>query len=127
MKKLIPLLFVFALAGCGTVTNLYNAATGATVSPTAVIVAANSFDALEATATNYIRLKKCSATSGPICRNPDAVAAIVPAIRSGRVARNNLEQFLQDHPGALGPQGLYDALQESIDTLRKAFAQYGVN
>ena len=128
MKKLISVIaLALSLGACAQVTKVYDTITGASVSPTAVIVAANSFDALEATATNYLRLKKCSASSGPVCRDAKATAVIIPAIRSGRSARNNLEQFLKDHPGQLGPQGLYDALQAAITTLRQSFAIYGVN
>ncbi len=126
-KLLIALAFAGALSGCAQIQKGYDAITGATVSPTAVIVAANSFNALEATATNYLRLKRCTGSNGPVCRDPRATAVIIPAVRSGRVARNNLEQFLKDHPGELGPAGLYAALQQSIDTLRTAFTQFGVN
>src|SRR5665647_934483 len=109
MKKiLISLTVVLSLAGCAKLTADYNAITGATVSPTAVIVAANAFDAVEATATNYLTLKKCSATTGPVCRNVAATKVIIPAVRSGRTARNNLEAFMQANPGVLGPTGLYN-------------------
>lgn len=114
------------LAGCAGLTKTYDIITGATVSPAAVIVAANSFDALEATATNYLTLVRCNGSNGPICRDPKATKAIIPAIRSGRVARNNLEQFLKDHPGQLGPSGLYNALVTSINTLQGVYAIYNV-
>lgn len=114
------------LASCASLQNAYNAATGANVNPTTVIVAANTFDALEATATNYLKLPKCTASNGPICRDPAATKAIIPAVRSGRVARTNLEQFFKDHPGQLGPTGLYSALTASISTLQGVYAQYNI-
>lgn len=127
MKRLLlALAIVGSLAGCARLTTDYNILTGATVSTTAVIVAANAFDAVEATATNYLRLKKCSATTGPVCRNVAATAAIIPAIRSGRTARNNLEAFMQANPGVLGPTGLYNALQTATSTLEQVFAQYQI-
>ena len=118
------------LGGCATqfgqkVEGVYSAITGATVDPQSVIVASNIFDGLERTATNYLRLKRCNGST-PICRDPGATKAIIPAIRSGRVARNNLQQFMHDHPGQLGPTGLYDALQASISTLQQAFTQYNI-
>lgn len=126
MKKLVPaLLLALALAGCASLTKTWDAVTGATVSPAAVIVAANAFDALEVTATNYLRLKKCNGTN-PVCRDPAVTKIIVPAVRSGRVARNNLEQFLKDNPGKLGPSGLYNALTSSINTLQGVIATYNV-
>lgn len=131
MKKLlIPLLALSLLTGCAgelqKFKSAYEVVTSSSVSPTMVYVAANTFDALEATATNYLRLPKCGG-SVVVCRNQNAVAAIIPAVRSGRVARNNLEQFLKDHPGQLGPQGLYDALTQSITTLQTIYTQYNVS
>ena len=128
MRKIIILALALSLAGCATnpFVKLYNAATGATVDPTTVIVAANAFDALEATATNYLGLPKCTPTNGPVCRNPTATAKIIPAVRSGRVARNNLENFMTANPGALGPSGLYNALIASVNTLQTIFTTYNV-
>lgn len=136
MRRLFTTLALVAavtLGGCATfgnipkdVLNVWNVATGVSVSPAAVIVAANTFDALEASATNYLRLPKCSAVSGPVCRAPEAARAIIKAIRAGRPARNQLETFLRTHPGELGPQGLYDALTTTAQTVQAIFAQYQI-
>src|SRR5689334_80976 len=130
MSKLAAALVAACLAAtlgsCTTLKNAYSVATGATVSPTAVYVAANSFDALEATATNYLKLPKCGG-SATVCRSPTVTAKILPAVRSGRVARNNLETFLAQHPGQLGPSGDYAALTTAISTLQSIYAQYGVH
>lgn len=124
-----------ALSGCAPgsfgakVEGVISAVTGATVSPAAIIIAANSYDALEATAKNYINPqinKRCNGSNGPICRDPTATVKLNAAIRSGRVARNNAKQFLRDHPGQLGNQGLYDALQTAVSTLQSIFAQYNI-
>ncbi|WP_027517895.1 hypothetical protein [Bradyrhizobium sp. WSM1417] len=133
LKRILAIAgLAFALAGCAQwqaieqkVSTVANAISGATVNPQAVLVASNIFDGLEVTATNYLRLVKCNGTT-PVCRDPVATRAIIPAIRSGRVARNNLQQFFKDHPGQLGPAGLYDALQKSIGTLQSVFAQYQI-
>ena len=125
--KFALLALVLNLAACANLKNAWDVATASAVSPTAVYVAANTFDALEATATNYLRLPKCGVGSPTVCRNQNAVMAIIPAIRSGRVARNNLEQFLKDHPGQLGPQGLYDALTASINTIQTVYSQYNIS
>jgi hypothetical protein len=133
MRKLLAisaLAIGLALGGCATqfgqkIEGAYSVITGATVSPQSVIVASNIFDGLERTATNYLTLKKCNGST-PVCRDSGATKVIVPAIRSGRVARNNLQQFFKDHPGQLGPQGLYDALQSSISTLQQVFTQYNI-
>jgi hypothetical protein len=125
---IIIALLALSLGACANnpFTKVWTTITGSTVDPTTVIVAANSFDALEATATNYLTLKRCTGTNGPICRNPVATAKIIPAIRSGRVARNNLEQFMKDNPGQLGPSGLYNALVASINTLQSVYATYNI-
>ena len=127
MKKiLLTFAVLLSLAGCTSLQNAYTSLNGTTVSPTAVYVAANAFDAVEATATNYLRLPKCTATNGPVCRNATATKQIIPAVRAGRVARTNLENFMQQNPGALGPVGLYNALTAATNTLQAVIAQYHV-
>lgn len=126
MKKiLIPLVLALSLGACANLQNAWNVATSAQVTYQTVAIAANTFDALEATATAYLRLPKCGGTV-VVCRDPTATKKIIPAVRAGRVARNNLEQFFVDHPGQLGPQGLYDALQASINTLQGVISQYNI-
>lgn len=132
MKKLLIMLLIAPLLGaCATtfgqeLSNIYNAATGATVSPAAVLVAGNSFDAVEKTATNYIVF--CSGhRTNPACANFITIRSqLVPAVRSGRAARNNLEAFMKANPGALGPAGLYNALQASVQTLQDVMTQYHI-
>lgn len=106
------------------VHSVESASTGS-VPPASIYLARNAFDAAEASATNYLNLHKCP-NQAPFCRDPKATAALVPAIRSGRVARNNATQFLKDHPNQLGTQGLYDALLSSTDTIKRILAQYGI-
>ena len=126
MKKLlIAFVLTVGLSGCASLQNTYDILTGASVPPTAVYVAANAFDAVEATATNYLRLPKCG--TGPVvCRSPAATAQIIPAVRSGRVARTNLENFMIQNPGALGPTGLYNALVTATSTLQAIITQYNL-
>ena len=128
MKRLFAIALVLALAGCASnpFTKLYSTVTGSTVDPTSVIVAGNAFDALEATATNYLRLPRCTGTNSPVCRSPTATPKIIAAVRSGRIARNNLEALYAANPGALGPAGLYKALVASINTLQGIFTTYQV-
>lgn len=130
MRKIALIVAALMLAipagGCANLKNAWETLTTSQVSPTAVIVAANTFNALEATATNYLRLKRCDGTNGPVCRDPAVTAKLIPAIRSGRVARTNLEQFLRDHPGQLGPSGLYDSLLAATATIQGIYAQYQI-
>jgi len=125
MKRIIfAIALTLSLGACAQLQNDWDVLTSTKVTITTVAVAGNTFDALEATATSYLQLHKCSGTNGPACRDPAVTKKIISAVRSGRVARNNLEQFFVDHPGQLGPQGLYDALQSAIATLQQATAQY---
>ena len=113
-----------SLGACANLQNAYSTLTSAQVTATQVSVAGNTFDGLEATATAYLRLKRCNGSNGPICRDPKVTPQIIGAVRAGRVARNNLEQFFTDHPGQLGPSGDYAALTTAISTLQAALAQY---
>lgn len=125
-KLLLAAAVALSLGGCANnpFTKVYDTLTGATVNATTVYVARNAFDAAEASATNYINF--CidnPRTTGCYKR---AINALKPAIRSGRVARNNLRQFERDHPGQLGPTGLYDALVTSTNTIQSISNQYNI-
>lgn len=131
MKKLFALLLLAPLLGaCSTfgqeISNIYGAATGATVPVSAVLVAGNSFDAVEKTATNYIIF--CTANRpNPACANFVTIRGkLAPAVRAGRAARSRLEAFMQANPGALGPAGLYNALQAAVQTLQDVMTQYNI-
>jgi hypothetical protein len=94
------------------------------VSPQAVYLAENSFDAIEVTATGYLRI--CHARmSTPGCSST-AIAQVIPAVRSGRIARTNLNAFMKAHPDALGAAGLYDALVTATNTLQSVSVQYNI-
>lgn len=126
MKRLILLASLLALGGCTELQSAYNVVTGASVTPAQVYIAANAFDTVEATATNYLKLPPCT-TGGPtLCRSASAVNAIVPAIRSGRVARNNLEAAVNTGNGAPIAASLYSALTAQTTTLQTIIAQYGI-
>ena len=124
MKKLITFVLFLSLAGCANLQNDFSIITGASVSPTAVYVARNSFDALEITATNYIVF--CKRNPATVGCSKTAIAKIIPAVRAGRVARANIVQFQKDHPGQLGTTGLYDALVTATNTLQGIASQYNI-
>ncbi|WP_262048668.1 hypothetical protein [Bradyrhizobium sp. Bra78] len=139
MRKLMlaaAMALAIAGGGCSQVRDTWQkiehvaeAVTRSKVSPEAVVLLASTYDAFEATAKNYVdpRLnKRCDGTNGPICRDPDATIALNKAVRAGRKARNDVKQFLRDHPNELGTQGFYDALKQSVETLRGIFTQYGI-
>jgi hypothetical protein len=118
MRFILILALAVGLSGCANFRYAYDKLTSVQVTPQSVSIAGSTFDALVPIATNYLRLQKCTSNNGPLCRDPVVAAKIIKAVRSGRVARNTLEQFFIDHPGTLGPSGLYDAFQASITTLQ---------
>ena len=130
MKKIFLIVAALSLASCSTLQQFKNVAETVgefNVSPQAVILASNTFDALEITATNYLRLPRCkSATTSPVCRSPTASALLIPAVRSGRVARDNLQQFIKDHPNQLASATVYEKFTSIISTIQGVYAQYNV-
>lgn len=128
MKKLLAIaLLSLSLAGCEQLELIRQAASVAVdskISSQSIYIASNGFDAVEVTATNYLSLKRCP-MQAPFCRNPKATKPITDAVRSGRVARNNAQQFLKDHPEAtLGPKALYDAVIVSTNTVNEILDKY---
>lgn len=112
----------FGLMGCNTVQTLTTA-----VTPSQVIVAANGFDALEATATTYLRLPPCGAQAPTVCRDASVVAQIVPAIRAGRAARNTLEAAIKSSSGAPVNTSVFTALTTAVTALQAIFTQNGIS
>jgi len=129
MKKLLlVVILALPLGACGTLQNVWNIVTGASVTPNQAYIAANAFDAVEVTATNYLKLPACgSAGASSLCRTQAAVNTIVPAIRSGRVARNNLEAAVTGANGAPVSASLYTALTAQTSTLQTIITQYGIS
>lgn len=126
MRKLIlALVLSVNLGGCALFQG-FHAVSDIQVSEQAVYVAANAFNVVQITATNYLRLKKCDGSTF-VCRSPTATAMIIPAIRSGRAARDELETFTRQNPGRLGSAGTYNALVAATNSIKAIFVQYGVN
>ncbi len=127
MKKLLIIITLgLTLSGCAGLTRAWDVATSATVSPQTVVIARNSFDTIEVSATNYLNLTRCDKTSSKVCREKSVTAILGPALLNARKARNDLVSFQKTHPGQLGPQGLYDALQLSITTLTGIMDTYHI-
>jgi hypothetical protein len=120
-----------AAGGCSNVVQTlqtdWSIVTGASVSPNAVYVAANAFDVVEATATTYLKFPPCSAGASLLCRSPIAVAAIVPAIRSGRQVRSQLEaDVFTPSAQAPTPASALTLLQSATSTIRSILAEYSI-
>jgi len=122
MKKLL-ILALLGLSGC----QAWGIISGLSVTPQAAVVTINTFDALETIATGYIQLPACVKNGSVVCRNPTAVANIVPAVKSGRVARDEILTLLQQNQGNAVPVANINTLEAAINTLQAVYAQYNVH
>lgn len=112
MRKIaLALALTIGIGGCASIGPSVD------VSPRTAYVAVNSFNIAEATATNYLRLKKCVGTAMPLCRDPGATAKIIPAVRAGRTARDEVRQ---------GRSGSINILSASTSTLNAIYQQYSI-
>ena len=127
MKRLICVIsLALALASCSTISNVVGVVTGTTVTPNQAYIAANAFDALEATATTYLKLPACVSGGSAVCRTQSAVNAIVPAIRVGRKARNNLLAAVTAANGSPVSASLYATLTGQASTLQQIMTSYNI-
>ncbi len=123
----LGLFLAFPVGGCAYVQKVqeaYQTITAASVSPSQALIAINGFDALEATATNYNSLRRCDGTNGPVCRNPAARKEIRKVVLAGRVARNEVKQYLRDHPSQSIAIRSYQDLIGAKDALEAILAKY---
>lgn len=137
MRKLAVLLLAFSLGGCATlgpwpasilnnIENVVGVITGATVTPQAVVIAGNSVDALEDTATAYLTLPLCRTGGTPVCRVKVATQPIKRTVLAMRAARDDLETWLRLHPNNAPPATLYEKVTAAITALNNVIAQYHI-
>jgi hypothetical protein len=135
-KVLAAAVLAVSLAGCAgglsglsniaqTVSSTVSGVSEVEVNRKAVYTLASTFDALQVTATNYMALCR-DYPKNATCNRALIQKQIIPAIRSGRIARNSLMRFARDNPGKLGTTGAYNALTASVATLQGIYAQYGI-
>ena len=116
-----------ACAQINAAREVWQSAKSLVVSKNGVVIAVSTFNAAERTATVYLNQRKCPrGIQRPTCRSPAITEQIATAITEGQRARDGLLDFAEGPPGALGDQGLYDALRVSIKTLRGIFDAYRV-
>lgn len=121
MKK-IGLVFAIAaavfLSACtGTLQKLetvYTLATTATVPANEVVVAANAFDALKATATNYGRYCLAQNFPKPVCSAANR-RAVIKYVNAGTAARVQLEASITTGQPALST--VYNTLIAAVNSL----------
>jgi hypothetical protein len=111
---------LFVLPGCAAISSIQSISS-ASVSPQQVIVAANAFDAIEITTTNYLRLPPCP-QSTIVCRDQSTAVKLAAAIRKGRVARNQMEAYIANPAGQPVPVSGYNALTLAVSTAQSLLA-----
>lgn len=115
MRKLLLVIpLALSLGACASLQTTWNMITGVSASPTQIIVAANAFDAGEASATQY--LLYCKANAAVSYCALKTRQAVVSAVRAGRTARNQLEPYIVS--GTAGPVALYNTLVAAITSLQ---------
>ena len=121
MKRFIIIVLAIGLGACAQLKTVYSLVTDTAVSPTQVIVAANSFDALEGTATQYLVYCKSNLTV-PACSAGNR-RAVIKYTRAGRAARNQLETYIVQNTNA--PSAVYNTLVAAINSLNATPAAQG--
>ena len=97
------------LASCSALKSV----AGFSVSQKNVAIAVQAFDAVEASATNYLRLPACTdgqTTLGDGCRQPAVVPALIKDVRAGRAARDSLWAAAKAAPDGVGIKAAYEAV-----------------
>lgn len=124
------LAFVLALGVAGCAQQLQQAGsfvqtiTTATVPADAVIVARVAFNSAQSLATNYLRLRRCTGSNGPICRDQALTVRIGNAVLSGRQARNELAQLMRANPGGSVPVANYETMVAATNVINDLTAGY---
>lgn len=119
----VVLAAALGVAGCTALRNdiqkietAVSVVTTASVTPTEVYVAINTFDGVEATAKNYLRLHPCTATQSFPCRGP--AQPVWDNLRKGRTARNNLKAYMRANLDRAVPSPDYSALTLATAALK---------
>ena len=134
MKKFLVIAAIaLSLAGCqgtrfgdfiATAGNAITAAENA-VSPQQIYVAANAFDAVKVSATNYLKLRRCP-TNAPFCRDPSITKKLIPLMNAGTIARNNAVAWARANPNGFADKTLYEKLTAITSTIEEMMRQYNI-
>jgi len=55
-----------------------------------------------------------------------AIRVLIPAVRSGNIAKQQLLTFMAANPGKLGPANYYNAIVGAENTINQVAAQYNI-
>lgn len=122
MKRLIPLLLAFGLAGCAQlqtaindIQQTYTLVTTATVSSSQAGIVANAFDALKVTATNYGNYCITKKFPLPVCSASNR-RGVIRAVTAGTAARAQIEAAISTAQPITGT--VYNALVSAVQSLQ---------
>lgn len=122
MKRIaLALLLALSVTGCAQLQKLqtvYQEVSSATVTPQQVYIAANTFDGIQATATQYLTYCRANLTVA-LC-SADNRRIVIRGVRAGRSARNQLETYLSQSTPA--PSAIYNTLVAAITNLQQSAA-----
>jgi len=115
MKKLLSIAaLALSLGACAQLKGAYTVATTSTVPAGDVVIAANSFDALKATAINYGRYCIDQKYPKPVCSASNR-RSVIKAVNSGTSARIQLESSINTGQPALST--IYNVLIAAVNNL----------
>jgi hypothetical protein len=117
-KSLLTVGLIISLSGCVTSQT-------AILTPQQVFVAANTFDAMETSAKNYLRLPLCPTVT--VCRTQVVSVSLTNSVRVARRARNQLEAFINANPGSTIPVNLYQTVATAVSALQNLMIQNHIN
>lgn len=102
------------LGGCANLQGIYTLATTATVPANSVVIAANSFDVLKATAINYGNYCVTQKFPQPVCSASNR-RSIIKAVNAGTAARVQLEASINTGQPAVAT--VYNVLISAVNVL----------
>lgn len=107
-------LLALSLGGCASLQNVYTLATTATVPVGTVVITANAFDALKATAINYANYCVAQKFPQPTCSAANR-RSVIKAVNAGTAARVQLEASINTTQPALST--VYNTLVAAVNAL----------
>lgn len=120
MRRIIfAALLAISLGGCAAIQKIetaYHTVTETTVSPKQIYIAAQTFNGLQATATQYLVYCRDHLTTD-VC-SADNRRIVIRSIRKGRSARNQLETYITQSKPA--PATLYNVLVDAITSINNS-------
>lgn len=124
LLTLAALCLATVVAGCSTLNSditklrqVYTVVTETTVPPSTVIIVANAFDAIKATAVNYGKYCIQGKFVDPIC-SAENRRKVIQFVRSGTTARSQLELSITTNTPAAST--LYNVLIAAVNGLQSS-------